>query len=252
MTQMILFDVDGTLVESTMKITNDMVHVLTSIANKNISLNIVGGGTFDKIISQLNGHHFLFDYICCESGAIVYKAYDETIDEKIYRNYKCIKTKNIMNEITKLKLNNIYEQICDIFMEDVIKNIDEPQGVNIDERSGFIYLSYPGMSADNDYRKKFIEYNKKHDIIGNMIYKLVNLTDKFEFVRGGSCGINVSLPGWNKLQVLDYISTDNLYFFGDKCDYDGNDYPLYSHKNIRSFAVNSWEQTLKYLNNIFN
>ena len=70
---MILFDLDGTLVESSKKINIEMHKYLEQLKDKNYMLGIVGGGTFDKIIYQLDKSKYLFDYIFSECGSIIHK-----------------------------------------------------------------------------------------------------------------------------------------------------------------------------------
>ena len=44
---------------------------------------------------------------------------------------------------------------------------------------------------------------------------------------GGETGIDISPIGWDKSQILvDFDPKDEIYFFGDRMDKDGNDYPL--------------------------
>ena len=42
---------------------------------------------------------------------------------------------------------------------------------------------------------------------------------------GGQISIDIYEYGKNKAQILDYIS-DEIYFFGDKMEKGGNDYPI--------------------------
>ena len=64
---------------------------------------------------------------------------------------------------------------------------------------------------------------------------------------GGDTGIDISPVGTDKAQIItDFDPKDKTYFFGDRMDEDGNDYPLaqvVDHKR----AVLDWQQTKEYL-----
>lgn len=67
----VLFDVDGTL--SGQSIEAQMVNTIEKIShNKNIILEIVGGGTYAKICLQIGLAIKYFKYIFSECGAIVH------------------------------------------------------------------------------------------------------------------------------------------------------------------------------------
>ena len=58
---LLLFDVDGTIAESSKKITRKTKNMISSLMKMGIHVGIVGGGKMDKIIDQLDGlaiHHY--------------------------------------------------------------------------------------------------------------------------------------------------------------------------------------------------
>ena len=58
----ILFDVDGTLVESGNKIDNDEYYEILNKLKSKYEIGIVGGGTLEKIIDQLKYDKIIFDH----------------------------------------------------------------------------------------------------------------------------------------------------------------------------------------------
>ena len=66
---------------------------------------------------------------------------------------------------------------------------------------------------------------------------------------GGETGIDIAPTGRDKSQILDdFNKDDKLYFFGDRMDPKGNDYPLaQANINGRNFHVTGWKQTQEYL-----
>lgn len=247
---LILFDLDGTLVESGKKITNKMSDTLEIIKKKyNCIYGIVGGGNFTKIIYQLDEYNNLFDYIFSECGAVIYK--------NINNSFECIFKKSMMeiiekNDIMKKELELIINKFMDLILESNIRI----SGNNIDVRSGLIYLSIPGMNANDQIRNEFFEYDKNTNFIKKILSELKMKCKHFDIVKGGSAGFSLTLPGWNKSQILDMspnilTNINNIYFFGDKCDTDGNDYPLYSHPLIKGNKVKDYNDTINQLQKLF-
>lgn len=246
---LILFDVDGTLAESGKKMTCDMSETLINIKNKTkCLLGIVGGGNINKILYQLDQYKNIFDYIFSECGAVVY--------EKFMGNFRCIHKKSMMEQLDKEQEREL-NIITELFLKILKDNNIETRGKNVDVRSGLIYLSMPGMDADDNLREKFFRFSKNNGFIENTLGTIKERTKKFIIAKGGEAGYSVTLPSWDKSQVMNMIPNiikdeKNIYFFGDKCEIDGNDYPLYSHELIKGYSVKNYQDTIEQLKCIFN
>jgi phosphomannomutase len=82
----------------------------------------------------------------------------------------------------------------------------------------------------------------------------LNILDKIDICFGGSVGIALYPSKWNKVQVLNWIDLtqyDSIHYFGDKYLPDGNDYQLINHYQVIGHSVDSLEQTLKILKNLY-
>lgn len=238
--KIILFDVDGTLTRSGQKIEPDMVELLTHVKSLNeYELGIVGGGTYDKIIWQLDLSKDIFTYIFAESGSIVYHN-----GIKIYE-------KNMLEFCNRGTLNKLIRTaLYEIASMPIVYH-----GNQIDFRKGLIYVSPPGIQATLYERNIFIDADSKYNIRSKLINKLKNIDfDKeFEIVKGGSVGIAISPIGWNKSQVLTHLNDYNIiYYFGDKVEPDGNDYPIYSHPDVKGIAVSDYIDTINKINIIID
>ncbi len=247
---LILFDLDGTLVESGEKMTNDVYIVLKNIKNKyKCTYGIVGGGNYNKIIYQLDKYSDVFNYIFSECGSIIYK--------NIMSSWKCVFKKSMMDEIKNNEpMNTNLNDISKKFISLINENNIETLGNNIDVRSGLIYLSIPGMQATSNVRNKFFEYNNKNNFISKALEELKSISKYFEISKGGEAGFSLILPGWDKSQIIDLfhkikLYDNDIYFFGDKCDVDGNDYSLYSHPLIKGFSVKNYNDTINKLQKIW-
>lgn len=229
---LVLFDVDGTLTDPGEQIHEDMINCLMSFAwGNDIKLGIVGGGTYEKITKQLGISISMFDYVFAECGALVYV--DGTLVSK----------KSMVDYVDRSILNRIISKALSVISDmDITFN-----GGQIDFRCGLIYVSPVGMQATCQERNMFIKQNKRYHLIDNLITELksVDVDDLFDIVRGGAVGIAVYLKGWNKSQALDHLDHQHIYFLGDRCDIDGNDYPLYSHPKVHGISVNNYHDTIR-------
>lgn len=236
MNKIILFDVDGTLVDSGQQIQYNMIDILTKLSTY-YTLGVVGGGTYEKISWQLNTSITLFKYIFSECGSVVH------IDNKL------VEKNNMLDNMSfedRLYLNKIIKYALYLISKlDIILH-----GNQIDFRNGLIYISPPGMQATQFERNYFMEQDNKLNIRNNMItlLKLQDPNDVYDIVLGGSVGIAMYKKGCDKSQVMRYFD-DIIYFFGDKTDVTGNDYPLYSHDRVIGHTVVDPYDTINQLLN---
>lgn len=243
--KLLLFDVDGTLCDSGKKITCEMASKLNDIIKNNIQIGIVGGGTYDKIMIQLNNSLYPH-YIFSECGSVYHKFDSEN------KTYILINKNNIRNEAEYKKIN-ILVKICLDFISKVDYIIS---GNFIDLRNGLIYVSLVGMVGTDEERENFIELDKIHLYREKLIdllkikAKELELDEYLDICLGGSVGIAIYPKKWNKTQVLkwiDDVENTEIHFFGDKYLPNGNDYELLSHELVIPHKVDSPCDTLNEL-----
>ena len=100
-------------------------------------------------------------------------------------------------------------------------------GNHIEKRPGCVNFSIVGRGANMEERSVYKEYdadkNERSDIAARFNDHFPEL---YAFV-GGETGIDISIKGADKSQILrDFKQGDDLRFFGDRMEEDGNDYPL--------------------------
>jgi phosphomannomutase len=127
---------------------------------------------------------------------------------------------------------------------------------HVDIRSGLIYLSPVGMESDDNYRNLFVEYDNKTNWRKLMISILAENTKNTGLVYtiGGSVGIACYPETWDKSQVVQYVKYEEfnkIYFFGDKTEPNGNDYPLYNSPHVIGYSVDNPGDTLRFLKELF-
>lgn len=238
MSKICIFDVDGTLTESTKEITDEMLQLLRELKNKDVQIVVVAGGSYHKVASQLKDLE-LFDKIYTECGAVYY----ENNSLVFQNNFTDHCDRQVLNSIIKQALREISEM-------DIVYS-----GMQTDFRKGLVYISPVGQQATDRERSLFMEMDKKYDTRRKLIeaLKKIDTKDEFDLVLGGNVGISLYPKGWNKGQVMKYFhpEQDEIYFFGDRTDEDGNDYHIYKYPGVKGYHVDTYHDTMRYLRNLF-
>ncbi len=245
---LILFDIDGTIAESSQEVSKEMISKITEKINSGYDIGIVGGGTFEKAISQLGPLKLTHYFTECGCVYHTTNSYGS-----IYNVYK----KNIRQHPLYSKINILVKEALQF-----LSKVDyEITGHFIDLRNGIIYISLIGMVATLDERAKFIELNNQYNYRKRLIYLLKNkayelgIENDIVIAEGGTVGVGIYPKEYDKVQVMEVIRPygyTEIHYFGDKFEEDGNDYNLLNHKDIIPHRVNNLEDTIRELNLLDN
>ena len=113
------------------------------------------------------------------------------------------------------------------------------------------------MDIDNKIRKPFLKQLKvltyEHvSHLGDLRASDVELKVKY----GGDTSFDIFPFGWDKTYVLDKTETfsdyDKIWFIGDRCNPDGNDYEIFMHPRTISSETDSVESTIKKIQEIIS
>ena len=120
-------------------------------------------------------------------------------------------------------------------------------GNHIEERPGCINFSILGRNALLEERSIYKEWDEIHNERIDIADRFnLHFPDLFAFV-GGETGVDISSKGSDKGQIIrDFSFDDELHFFGDRMDENGNDYPLaiaVQKRNGYTYHVKGWEDT---------
>lgn len=246
---LILFDVDNTIAHSGQKINKNIKESIIKLYNNHYTIGIVGGGTYEKIMYQLDNitKEIEIKYIFSESGSLYYE-YDS-----INNVYNLIYKNNIRLHKDYKKINLLVKESL-AFLSNVDYNIS---GHFIDLRNGLIYISLIGMNATEEEREDFIKMDKIFNYKKNLFHLLNNKAhklnlDEISISYGGSVGISIYPKKWDKVQVLDKINMNiynDIYYFGDKYEENGNDYHIINDNRIIGIKVDNIKDTYNYINN---
>lgn len=221
-----IFDVDGTLTPSRQPIDKRFAVWFRDFCNSN-EVYLVTGSDRPKTIEQIG----------------------ETIYNKCQRVYNC-------------NGNDVWEKDVNVRTNDWVLPEDAHEwlsiqltesdfkirtGLHFEHRPGMVNFSVVGRNANNEQRADYFKYdtltNERNIIAKNFNFLFPNI----KATVGGETGIDISPVATDKAQIIkDFGPQDKTYFFGDRMDEDGNDYPL-AQVVSASRSVMNWSQTKEYL-----
>lgn len=226
-----VFDVDGTLTPSRSKIDPYFEQFFIKFCERN-AVYLVTGSDLLKTQEQL-GVDVLTSVkgIFSCSGNQFLKRVDD-VNYKQYPAYEYV----YQND---LELTDDEEAL----LEEELKRsgFSVRTGNHIEKRIGMVNFSIVGRNANRDERQQYIVWDNATNERAEICKRLNRMFTRLECVIGGETGIDISQVGHNKSQVRKHIEGP-IIFFGDRCEYGGNDYPLAKIADT-VYGVNSWEQT---------
>ena len=243
---LVLFDVDGTLTPSRLKVSDQMIDTIRALKKvPNIDIGIVGGSNLDKQEEQLgNDVLALFDYVFSENGLVAFK----NVDGESQLIEKTSIVKHMGEEQFQKLVNNLLAYMAKI-------TIPVKRGTFIECRTGMINVCPVGRSCSQDERMEFFRYDKEHEIRETLVNELSGVFSDMKLTAsiGGQISIDVFPTGWDKTYCLKYIDAkyDKIYFFGDKTYAGGNDHEIFLHARTIAYTVKSPQDTMNYLRELF-
>ena len=227
-----IFDVDGTLTPSRQTINPEFKEQFLDFCKDN-DVYLVTGSDYAKTFEQVG----------------------EEVCMKVKRIYNCSGS-DVWEQGVNVRSNDwtAPKELYDL-MNGWLQGSPFPlrTGNHIEERTGTINFSVVGRNCTLGERKLYV----KHDIENRERESIAHqINMEFEGITatvGGETGIDISPTGNDKSQILvDFNHEDKIYFFGDKMDQGGNDYPLKKalwngYYNQKCIKVKDWKEVWKLL-----
>ena len=247
MKKLVLFDVDGTLVESGEKIDEDMKTLLKNLSKKGFTLGIVGGGRLDKILDQLDYNIYITHYFT-ECGCVYHKL--DSNNNKLNLVYR----KNLREHVLYNSINILIKHAL-YFLSQVDYTLT---GNFIDLRNGIVYISLIGLNATTSEREVFFKLDDTNHYRKRLLCYLENeavkekINNEITICEGGRAGIAIYPNEYDKIQVLEHLEKDynEIHYFGDKYEKGQNDYRLIRSDKVIGHPVDSLAYSKKIIADI--
>jgi len=230
-----IFDVDGTLTPSRQRITKEFNTFFISFCfDKNVYL--VTGSDYDKTYEQLGE-------TICYLAKKIYNCSGSYVTEK--GEVICQSEWNLPDDAKKFLTEKMEESRFDI-----------RTGLHFEDRPGMCNYSIVGRNANTFQRGVYAEWDIRTNERMNIAKEFNYLFPKITAKVGGETGIDIFPTGNDKSQIVrDFDKDDIIYFFGDKMDEEGNDFPLKQRLindkyNAHFHSVTSWQDTFDILKSI--
>jgi len=236
-----LFDVDGTLTLPRLKVTPVMRDFLIELRNRHC-VAIVGGSDLVKQKEQLGDDiEYEWDYIFSENGLVAFK--DGV---------------NIAKGSIKLHLGEDRLKKFISFTLHYIADLDIPikRGTFLEFRNGMLNISPIGRNCDQKERDDFEKYDKEHNVRAMMVEILkIKFADyNLTYSIGGQISFDVFPNGWDKTYCLRFLKPEfqEVHFFGDKTFKGGNDFEIFTHKDVQGHTVKDPDDTMRQVREILD
>jgi len=239
---LVLFDVDGTLTPARKSISDAMRTTLAKLREK-VVIGTVGGSDMDKQMEQLGSDVLTnFDYCFAENGLVAYKNGELIAKQSL--------SAHLGDDVLKRLINFMLGYMAKI------DTIPVKRGTFIEFRNGMLNVSPVGRNCSQEERDEFEKFDMEHNIRRDFVSALkkefhdVDLT----YSIGGQISFDVFPNGWDKTYALRHVEAegfDEVHFFGDKTHEGGNDYEIYNDPRTIAHHVDSPEDTIRILAELF-
>ena len=229
-----IFDVDGTLTPSRQRITKEFNTFFIDFCYKK-NVYLVTGSDYDKTYEQLGE-------TICYLAKRIYNCSGSYVTEKgkVIHQSEWVLPDDAKNFLTEK-------------MEE--SRFDIRTGLHFEDRPGMCNYSIVGRNANTFQRGIYAAWDVKTNERMNIAREFNNLFPKITAKVGGETGIDIFPIGNDKSQIVrDFDKDDIIYFFGDKMNDEGNDYPLKEkliedNYNAQFIEVTCWQDTFDVLKN---
>ena len=235
-----LLDVDGTLTDSRKPIDTEFAIWFARFCARN-DVYLVTGSDRPKTVEQVGIHIY---HLC-------------------KRAYQCNGNDVWYGNINLRTIQFPDDPALDEALNDYLANSDFPirTGNHIEKRPGMTNFSILGRNATPEDRWGYVMWDKEYDERDVIAHNLSIIFPKYNFQVAGDTGIDITVKGHGKEQVLtDFKESDRILFIGDKCAEGGNDHGIAQavsalSDNKNSFAygtgkfynVEGWKDTWEIL-----
>ena len=254
-TTMVLFDMDGTLTEPRSSLDKDLVPLLEDLSEK-AEIGIVTGSDYEYLKQQIG---FLMDrskiryklHLLPCNGTKYYPP-PSTASEDHALKFE----KDMFEELGSERFRNL--MTCILEVQEHISKLRIPlTGHFVDYRGSMINWCPIGRNANSEQRSQFVSMDRDQAPSMREAY-LSRLKIKTEYTcngvvckLGGDTSFDIYPTGWDKTYALSHFRNyKEIFFVGDRCEPNGNDYEIYQALGKNSYETVSTKETMEIIKEI--
>ena len=224
----LIFDMDGTLVPATQKISKEMLQGLESIPN-GFKKYLVTGSDMSKVLNQIPESFLLenFSKVFACNGTRVYNTSLDLDDETRPLEPELVHKIELIDHYSQADINHLVSRLLSIAAESHTKY---KTGTFIEWRGSQINFSVIGRNCSLSQREDYVKWDNKSNERNKIVEKL---KDEFQgwglgFNLGGQISIDITRKEWDKSYAFNFIDEEpeDCIFFGDKITPGGNDFEI--------------------------
>ncbi len=242
------FDLDGTLAESKLPITEERNKIIERLAREK-KIVIISGGSFERFEAQFLGAFSSFSpealrniYLLPTDGS---KRYEYNVGSEKWE----VTDRMPFSEEIKEKVKKVFEEIIASKKYEIP---EEHAGDYVEDRDTDIAFSALGQQADLEKKKLWDPDQRKRQKIKAAVEEKL---PEVEVSIAGTTTLDILPKGFTKAVGIDHllkkigITKEEVLFFGDAVFPGGNDYAVYE-AGIKTIKVATPEETYKILEKI--
>tara|TARA_R100000406_G_scaffold88556_1_gene73978 strand:+ start:704 stop:1510 length:807 start_codon:yes stop_codon:yes gene_type:complete len=240
----VLFDMDGTLTEARGKFQTELILDLRALS-RYADIGIVTGSDIDYINQQMeklikfSELRYVTHLLPC-NGTKYYRPPTQSDDE-----YTLVHDNSMSRQLPKNCLREVFKVITNMQADACYYPIPLT-GHFINYRGSMINWCPIGRNANSHQREAFVKFDKENQfrksLKRSLDTKLSLLCPNAISVKiGGDTSFDIYPTGWDKTYSLKHFTNRNVWFVGDRCSPNGNDYEIYEtlRDENRSFVTTS-------------
>lgn len=245
---------DGTLTPPRKKMNYDILNSLEKLQKSGFEIGILSGSDLDYINEQC---HLIFDIGPIDPEKMLFFPCNGTKNYTFKNGNFILKEElNMRNYLGIQRYNNLIKVLLDsqtAVRYSLGAGSLPLSGTFIQYRGSMINWCPIGRDATSEDRETWVEIDNKHKIRDAMLRRLFSNPEFHDITikKGGETSFDIFPNGWNKSYVWKYFQPDDtVYFIGDKCTPEGNDYEAFIKAGERGFKTSDPQQTIKIISEI--
>ena len=242
----VLFDLDGTLTEARKEIDLSMFLEPLEKLIKVAEIGVLTGSGLNYIQEQF-GTLFPFHRLMQQTHILPCNG---TQHYKPVMNL--VHDSNMAEKLGEKRFNTLMRLVIDLQAE-CAKEFDIPlTGHFVDFRGSMINWCPIGRLASHSQRSAFKKMDKASGIREKFLTKLKKEISAHDIgdittVLGGNTSFDMYPSTWDKTYALQHFEDYNIYFVGDRCTENGNDYEICKALGEKCYQVKNPEDTVKLI-----